>query len=74
VAEDHQTQNALALVHKDAAVMIKDVEAKEQLVDRALELIGNEAELQKLSDNILKLAEKDSADRIAEEILKLITP
>lgn len=74
VAEDHQTQNALALVRKDAAVMIKDVEANEQLVDRALELIGNEAELQKLSDNILKLAEKDSADRIAAEILKLITP
>ena len=72
VAEDHQTQNALALVRKDAAVMIKDVDAKEQLVDRALELINNEAELKKLSDNILKLAEKDSADRIANEILKLI--
>ncbi|HEY6914521.1 MAG TPA: undecaprenyldiphospho-muramoylpentapeptide beta-N-acetylglucosaminyltransferase, partial [Paludibacter sp.] len=72
VAEDHQTQNALALVRKDAAVMIKDVEAKEQLVDKALELIENEVELKKLSENILKLAQKDSADRIAEEILKLI--
>jgi UDP-N-acetylglucosamine--N-acetylmuramyl-(pentapeptide) pyrophosphoryl-undecaprenol N-acetylglucosamine transferase len=72
VAEDHQTQNALALVRKDAAVMIKDMNAKDQLVDRALELISNEAELNKLSNNILKLAEKDSADRIAEEILKLI--
>ena len=72
VAEDHQTQNALALVRKDAAVMIKDVDAKEQLVDKALELINNETELKKLSENILKLAEKDSADRIANEILKLI--
>ena len=72
VAEDHQTQNALALVRKDAAVMIKDVDAKEQLVDKALELINNETELKKLSNNILKLAEKDSADRIANEILKLI--
>ncbi|HEY6913878.1 MAG TPA: glycosyltransferase, partial [Paludibacter sp.] len=72
VAEDHQTQNALALVRKDAAVMIKDVDAKEQLVDKALELIENEVELKKLSENILKLAQKDSADRIAEEILKLI--
>ncbi len=71
VAEDHQTQNALALVRKDAAVMIKDVDAKEQLVDKALELINNETELKKLSNNILKLAEKDSADRIANEILKL---
>jgi len=72
VAEDHQTQNALALVRKDAAVMIKDIDAKEQLVDKALELIENEVELKKLSENILKLAQKDSADRIAEEILKLI--
>ncbi len=72
VAEDHQTQNALALVRKDAAVMIKDADAKDLLVDRALELIANESELNKLSKNILKLAEKDSADRIAEEILTLI--
>ena len=72
VAEDHQTQNALALVRKDAAILIKDIDAKEQLMDKALELIQNEAELKKLSENILKLAEKDSADRIATEILKLI--
>lgn len=72
VAEDHQTQNALALVRKDAAVMIKDVDAKEQLMDKALELIKDEAALNKLSENILKLAEKDSADRIAKEILTLI--
>ena len=72
VAEDHQTQNALALVRKDAAVMIKDVDAKDQLVDKALELIYNEPELKKLSTNILKMAEKDSAERIAKEILNLI--
>jgi UDP-N-acetylglucosamine--N-acetylmuramyl-(pentapeptide) pyrophosphoryl-undecaprenol N-acetylglucosamine transferase len=72
VAEDHQTQNALALVRKDAAVMIKDVDAKEQLVDKVLELIEDEVELKKMSENILKLAQKDSADRIAGEILKLI--
>jgi len=72
VAEDHQTQNALALVRKDAAVMIKDVDAKEQLVNKALELIGDETVLTKLSENILKLAEKDSADRIAKEILTLL--
>jgi UDP-N-acetylglucosamine--N-acetylmuramyl-(pentapeptide) pyrophosphoryl-undecaprenol N-acetylglucosamine transferase len=72
VAEDHQTQNALALVRKDAAVMIKDVDAKMQLVDKALELIENESQLKVLSDNILKMAEKESADRIADEILKLL--
>jgi UDP-N-acetylglucosamine--N-acetylmuramyl-(pentapeptide) pyrophosphoryl-undecaprenol N-acetylglucosamine transferase len=72
VAEDHQTQNALALVKRDAAVMIKDAVAMEQLVDKSIELIQNEAELKKMSKNILKLAEKDSADRIAEEVIKLI--
>lgn len=72
VAEDHQTQNALALVKNDAAVIIKDVDAKEQLVMKALELIDNETELNKLSENIFKMAEKDSADRIAKEIIALI--
>ena len=74
VAEDHQTQNALALVRKDAAFMIKDGDANNELVDKALELINNEVELKKLSENILKMAEKDSADRIAKEIIKLINP
>ena len=72
VAEDHQTQNALALVRKDAAIMIKDADSKEQLVDKMLEIIEDETQLNKLSKNILQLAEKDSADRIAEEILKLV--
>ena len=72
VAEDHQTQNALALVRKEAAVMIKDVDAKEQLIIKALELIHNDKVLAQLSVNILKLAQKDSADRIAEEVMKLI--
>jgi len=73
VAEDHQTQNALALVKKDAAMLIKDADAVELLVDKAIELIHNDAELVKMSKNILKLAEKDSADRIAEEVMKLIS-
>ena len=72
VAEDHQTQNALALVRKNAAVLIKDVEARDQLVNKALELISNEEELAALSRNILLMAEKDSADRIVEEVMKLI--
>lgn len=72
VAEDHQTQNALALVRKDAAVLIKDNAADNQLVNKIIELVNNDKELKKLSDNIHKLAESDSADRIANEIIKLI--
>jgi len=72
VAEDHQTQNALALVRKNAAVMIKDVDSKEQLVIKAIDLINDEKALQKLSENILKMAEIDSSDRIAKEVIQLI--
>jgi UDP-N-acetylglucosamine--N-acetylmuramyl-(pentapeptide) pyrophosphoryl-undecaprenol N-acetylglucosamine transferase len=74
VAEDHQTKNAMALVRKDAAVMICDVDAKENLVSKALDLIHNEAELAVLSRNILTFAQHDSADRIAGEVIKLIAP
>jgi len=72
VSEDHQTQNALALVRKDAAILIKDMEAKELLIPKSLELINDDKALAKMSENILKLAEKDSADRIASEVLRLL--
>lgn len=71
VAEDHQTHNAMALVNKDAAVLVKDVEAAERLIPTALELIKDEKRLQTLHENILQLAQKDSAKRIAEEVIKL---
>ncbi|MBR6064953.1 MAG: undecaprenyldiphospho-muramoylpentapeptide beta-N-acetylglucosaminyltransferase [Paludibacteraceae bacterium] len=71
VAEDHQTHNAMALVNKEAAVLVKDVEAAEQLIPTALELIKDEKRLQTLHENILQLAQKDSAKRIAEEVMKL---
>ena len=71
VAEDHQTHNAMALVNKDAAVLVKDIEAAERLIPTALELIKDEKRLQTLHENILQLAQKDSAKRIAEEVMKL---
>ena len=52
--------------------MIKDVEARELLIHKALELIFNNEELKSLGENIYKLAEKNSADRIVDEIEKLI--
>lgn len=72
VAEDHQTQNALALVRKDAAIMIRDVESKEKLIPEAIQLIQDDEKLNKLAENILLLAEKDSADRIADEVVKIL--
>lgn len=72
VAEDHQTQNATALVKKDAAVMVSDANAKALLFDTALRLVDDNEKLKSLSDNITKLAQKDSAKRIVDEIQKLL--
>lgn len=71
VAEDHQTHNAMALVNESAAVLVKDVEAPQKLISEALHLIKDNDKLSMLSQNILKLAEKDSAERIADEIIKI---
>ncbi|MCD7972398.1 MAG: undecaprenyldiphospho-muramoylpentapeptide beta-N-acetylglucosaminyltransferase [Candidatus Azobacteroides sp.] len=72
VAEDHQTKNALALVKKDAAVLIKDGEAEEKLIETALTIIHDNDRLRVLGNNILKLAQRDSAKRIAEKVLEII--
>lgn len=71
VAEDHQTHNAMALVNKDAAVLVRDAEAAEKLIATALELLNDPKRLKTLQTNVLKLAQKDSAKRIAEEVIAL---
>lgn len=71
VAEDHQTCNAMALVKKDAALMVKDAEARQKLIPLALETVANKEQLKKLGENAYKMAFKDSARVIAEEVLKL---
>lgn len=71
VAEDHQTHNAMALVSKQAAVLVKDKDAKEQLIPQALSLIEDDKQLSVLHENILTLALPDSARLIAEEVMKL---
>ena len=72
VAEDHQTHNAMALVNKHAAVLVKDVEAREKMVQTALQLIQDDTTLQDLQTNILTLALPDSAKLIAQEVIKLV--
>ena len=73
VAEDHQTKNALALTDREAAIMIRDVDAREELVPTALKVIADEDRLKALSDNIRKMALSDSAEIIAKEVLRLGT-
>ena len=71
VAEDHQTKNALALVNKNAALYVKDAEAKDLLMDKAIETVNHPELLKNLSKNISKLAFTDSANVIAKEVIKL---
>lgn len=73
VAEDHQTKNAMALVNKNAAIYVKDSEAKDMLLQQAIETVQNDSKLASLSENVLKLALPHSADIIADEVIKLAT-
>ena len=71
VSEDHQTKNALALVNKNAALYVKDAEANDQLLDKAIDTVNQPELLKNLSKNIAELAFTDSANVIAKEVIKL---
>ena len=71
VAEDHQTKNALALVNREAALLVRDAEAPEKLIPLALETVADTDMLRQLSQNISAMALRDSARIIAEEVIKL---
>lgn len=71
VAEDHQTHNAMALVRKDAAILVRDADAADKLVAEVLNLIGDKALIEKLKKNVLSLAQTDSAQRIAKEVIRI---
>jgi len=72
VAEDHQTKNAMALVEKDAAVIIRDGEASEKMIANALALLWDDNRQQELSANIKMMARPDAAEHIAEEVMDLV--
>jgi UDP-N-acetylglucosamine--N-acetylmuramyl-(pentapeptide) pyrophosphoryl-undecaprenol N-acetylglucosamine transferase len=72
VAEDHQTHNAMALVEKNAALMVRDADADARLLDTVEGLLTDDARLADLERNIRKLGRKDASEVIAKEVLKLI--
>lgn len=72
VAEDHQTKNAMALVNKGAALFVKDAEAPNKLLQLAIDTVTNEQKLTSLSQNVKKMGLHNSADVIANEVIKLI--
>nr|WP_299207172.1 undecaprenyldiphospho-muramoylpentapeptide beta-N-acetylglucosaminyltransferase [uncultured Brumimicrobium sp.] len=73
VAEDHQTKNAMALVKDEAAVLVKDNEAREKLVPRVLELLEDDTEQKKLSENILKKAIANADERIVNVVKSIVS-
>ena len=72
VAEDHQTHNAMALVRKDAAIMVKDIEAEEKLMAEACSLIEDKERITLMEENIAKLALRDAAMTIADEVYRIV--
>lgn len=72
VAEDHQSRNAMALVKKDAAILVKDSQAPEMLGNTVLALLADEGKRKELSRNIQLMASPDAASGIVDEILALL--
>lgn len=72
VAEDHQTHNAMALVKRDAALLVRDAEAVEKMMPTALELLKDPARIAALEENAGKMALPDAAGKIADEIYSLV--
>ena len=72
VAEDHQTHNAMALVRKEAAEIVKDAEAREKLMPLAMDLIHNAKRLDAIGKNALKMALPNAAAIIVDEAYKLV--
>lgn len=71
VSENHQTHNAMALVNKNAAEIVKDSEAREMLVRKVNTLLSMPEKIKEYEKNILSLAKPDAADVIAKECMKL---
>ena len=72
VAEDHQTHNAMALVNRNAAVMVKDGEAVEKLLTEAMELIHDPERIGSIERNVAPLARLDAAQTIVDKVYRLV--
>ncbi len=72
VAEDHQTHNAMALVRKDAALIVKDADAAKDLMNTALALVRDPERIAVLERNALAMALPDAAKTIVDEIYRIL--
>jgi UDP-N-acetylglucosamine--N-acetylmuramyl-(pentapeptide) pyrophosphoryl-undecaprenol N-acetylglucosamine transferase len=62
----------MALVNRDAALFVKDADAPQTLLELAVKTVIDDERLIQLSTNIKTLGVTDSADRIADEVIKII--
>lgn len=72
VAEDHQTKNAMNLVNQNAAVLVKDTDAKLKLGDEIVEIFNDEKRILNLEQNIKKLGKPNAVKEIAKTIFDII--
>ena len=72
VAEDHQTKNALALVDKGAALMVRGVDCDNQCLPQVLDLFEHSVKREQMSAAIQRLAVRGAADKIVDQIAKLV--
>jgi len=72
VAEDHQTKNAMALVNSQAAIMVKDSDAGSELISQSIALLNNPVKQVQLKNNIAMFAMPNAAERIVDEVIKII--
>ena len=71
VAEDHQTHNAMALVRRNAALMVRDADARTELMPTALALAADPQRIASIEECVAPLARLDAAQTIADEIYRI---
>ncbi len=72
VSEDHQTKNAMALVNKNAAIMVKDSDARYNMIKTAFDFIKDEQKIKGIAQNAKAMGKPNAAEEIAKEIFKII--
>jgi UDP-N-acetylglucosamine--N-acetylmuramyl-(pentapeptide) pyrophosphoryl-undecaprenol N-acetylglucosamine transferase len=72
VAEDHQTKNAMALVNRNAAILVRDSDAFEALIPKAFELIKDSRQREILSQNCSHMSLKNAASKIVDELFAIM--
>jgi len=71
-AEDHQTKNAMSLVERDAALLVNDRTARDELVNTTIQLLGDKEKCATLSLKIKQLGKPNAAREIAAEVINLV--